>query len=169
MTVFSIRLVNHTKATPRLQGAIETHLQDLFNQVFVGTSDSATVGWGTAVAADSIVIHLVDDIADSYLQQKMPGNTIRADGGGHTRLRGKVTGSEIYLHPVIGGRRTMVQDRAYAKIAFHEALHNQWPGWSNQEIHAKDGMATSPPGDQLSADNKTFMRRGMAIKNQQLL
>ena len=98
MATYSVKLVNHTNATARLQQSINTNLQDLFNQVFSGTSDRAVVDWGTGSASDSIVLHFVDDIASSYLQQQMPGQSIRGDAGGHTRTRGHVTGSQFYMH-----------------------------------------------------------------------
>jgi hypothetical protein len=172
MATFSIKLVNHTSATPRLQQAILSGLQSLFNQVFENTSDNASVSWGAGTASDSIVIHLVDDIANSYIEQKMPGRTIRGDAGGHTRTSGNVTGSEIYLHMVIGNRRTMSRDDGYAKLAFHEALHNQFPAWSNAKMHGPDGgngLALSPPQLPLTPENKSLMRQGLAVKNAQLL
>jgi hypothetical protein len=45
----------------------------------------STEEWGTAAAADAIVIRVVDDIASSYIEQQMGGTNIRADAGGHTR------------------------------------------------------------------------------------
>jgi hypothetical protein len=172
MTTYSVKLVNHTKATARLQQSIKTNLQDLFNQVFSGTSDSAVVDWGTGSAADSIVLHFVDDIASSYLQQQMAGQFIRGDAGGHTRTRGPVTGSEFYMHTGEGQTRRALHDSAYAKLAFHEALHNQFPGWSNADMHGPDGgggLAASPPQIPITEKNKALMRRGISIKNAQLL
>ena len=46
-----------------------------------GTPDSATVDWGTASPSDQIVLHFVEDVAGSYISQKMPGNNIRGDVG----------------------------------------------------------------------------------------
>jgi len=166
---YSVKLVNHTRATDRLVRTIQTNLQNLFNQVFSGTSDSAVVAWGTAQNSDAIVLHFVDDIASSYLQQRMPGNDIRGDAGGHTRTRGSLTGSEFYLHSGAGRSRSMLHDHAYARLAFHEALHNQFPGWSNAEMHRGGNLAASPPHEPVSAENKELMRRGIAIKNAQLL
>jgi hypothetical protein len=168
MSTFSVKLVNHTQATSGLQQRIQTNLQDLFNQVFSGTSDSAGVAWGTGTANDSIVLHFVADIASSYLQQQMPGSDIRADAGGHTRTRGQVTGSEFYL--LSGGRP--LQDRAYARLAFHESLHNQLPGWSAADMHGPkggDGLASINPHEPMTDKNKQLMRQGIATKNTQLL
>ena len=81
MATYSVKLVNHTNATARLQQSIKTNLQNLFNQVFSGTSDKTVVDWGTGSASNSIVLHFVDDIASSYLQQQMPGQDIRGDAG----------------------------------------------------------------------------------------
>jgi hypothetical protein len=170
MATYSIKLINHTGASDRLCTAIKTNLQDFFDQVFSGTSDKALVDWGTGATSDSIVLHFVDDIASSYLQQQMPGTDIRGDAGGHTRSRGNVTGSEFYLHT--GPDHTSLRDRAYARLAFHESLHNQWPGWSNDDMHGPKGgggLASSPPKEPLTDKNKDLMRRGIAMKNAQLL
>ena len=172
MATYSVKLVNHTNATARLQQSIKTNLQDLFNQVFSGTSDRAVVDWGTGSTSDSIVLHFVDDIASSYLQQQMPGQDIRGDAGGHTRTRGHVTGSEFYMHTGAGQTRRSLHDSAYAKLAFHEALHNQFPGWSNTDMHGPNGgggLAASSPQLPITEKNKELMRRGISIKNAQLL
>jgi hypothetical protein len=171
MTCFSIKLVNHTNATDRLKNSIKSGLQGLFDQVFDGMSDTAVVNWGTGSASDAIVLHFVNDIANSYIDNKWPGAQIRADAGGHTRTRGRVTGSEFYLHVSNGAHRTAVHDSGYAKLAFHEALHNQFPGWSNSDLHGPDGgggLAASPPQLPVTDKNKELMRRGISIKNEQL-
>ena len=65
-----------------------------------------------------------------------------------------------------------MHDSAYAKLAFHEALHNQWPGWSNADMHGAKGgggLAASPPQLPMTDKNKDLMRRGIAMKNEQLL
>jgi hypothetical protein len=168
MSTFGVKLVNHTQATARLLQSIKTNLQDFFNQVFSGTSDSVGVDWGTGTASDSIVLHFVEDIASSYLQQKMPGSDIRADAGGHTRTRGQVTGSEFYR--LSAGRP--LHDRAYARLAFHESLHNQLPGWSAADMHGPkggDGLASINPHEPMTEKNKELMRQGIATKNAQIL
>lgn len=169
MITYSIKLVNHTAATARLQGAIRDNLQELFTAAFDPVPDWAKVTLGTGAPSDAIVIHIVDDIANSYIQRMMPGAAITANDGGFTRNRQGVTGSEIYLHPVINGKRATMVDRAYAKIAFHEALHNQWPGWSNSDMHPKGSLAASPPKEPLSPAVAELMRRGLSMKNTQLL
>ncbi|HVS38792.1 MAG TPA: hypothetical protein VMS17_24765 [Gemmataceae bacterium] len=168
MASYSVKLVNHTRATDRLQQSIKMHLQGLFDQVFDGTNDKAAVDWGTGAASDSIVLHFVQDVDHSYLSDKWPGNEIRADAGGHTRTRGKISGSEFYFRS--GG--THLHDVGYAKLAFHEALHNQFPGWSNDDLHGSKGgggLAASPPQLPMTDTNKEMMRRGLAVKNEQLL
>ena len=173
MATYTVKLVNHTGATDRLKNAIKSGLQGFFNEVFDKTSDRAVVDWGSGVASDAIVLHFVDDVAASYLDQKWPGAAaIRGDAGGHTRTRAHVTGSEFYLHTVMNGRRASMHDSAYAKLAFHEALHNQWPGWSNADMHGAKGgggLAASPPQLPMTDKNKDLMRRGIAMKNEQLL
>ena len=167
MASYSVKLVNHTRTSDRLKESIKKHLQDFFDQVFDGTSDQAAVDWGAGAASDALVLHFVEDVDHSYLSEKWPGNDIRADAGGHTRTRGKITGSEFYYRS--GGRP--LHDVSYAKLAFHEALHNQL-GWSNADLHGPKGgggLAASPPQLPMTDKNKELMRRAIAIKNQQLL
>ena len=168
MASYSVKLVNHTRTSDRLKESIKKHLQDFFDQAFDGTSDQAAVDWGAGAASDALVLHFVEDVDHSYLSEKWPGNEIRADAGGHTRTRGKMTGSEFYFRS--GGRPQ--HDVGYAKLAFHEALHNQLPGWSNDDLHGAKGgggLAASPPQLPMTDKNKELMRRAIAIKNQQLL
>lgn len=172
MAQYSIRLVDHTNSSDTLKQRIKKQIQDLFNEVFNGQSDNAAVEWGTGTQSDAIVLHFVEDVPNSYISQKMPGASHRADGGGFTRTRGNITGSEFYKFMVISGERTMVKDIGYAKIAFHESLHNQFPAWSNNDMHGPDGgggLAASPPQLPLTEKNKELMRRGISIKNDQLL
>jgi len=126
------------------------------------------VDWGAGAASDAIVLHFVEDVDHSYLSEKWPGNEIRVDAGGHTRTRGKITGSEFYYR---GGGRPL-HDVSYAKLAFHEALHNQLPGWSNDDLHGEKGgggLAASPPQLPMTDKNKELMRRAIAVKHEQLL
>jgi len=172
MANYSVKLVDHTQGSDKLRPLIQKHLQEFFNEVFAGTDDSVVVEWGTGKAADQIVLHFVEDVEGSYLSQKMPGNNIRGDAGGHTRLQNKVTGSEFYKVAVFDGNRAQVKASAMARLAFHEAMHNQFPGWTNSEMHGSlggGGLATSPPQHSLTDKNKELMRKGMAIKNTQLL
>ena len=170
MANFTIKLVDHTGSSDNLKGRLKTAIQGLFTQVFQGTSDSATVSWGASDRSDTLIIHFVPDIAGSYIEQQWPGATIRGDAGGHTRTRNNVTGSEFYKHMVISGRRTMVRDDAYGRLAFHESLHNR-SGLGNTDLHGPNGgggLATSPPGAPLTAANITMMRQGLARAVQQL-
>jgi hypothetical protein len=172
MTDYSVKLVDHTGSSDKFKQRIIGPIQGLFDEVFSGTSDSATVAWGTAEQADNIVLHFVDDVADSYISKKMPGAAHRADGGGFTRTREDITGSEFYKHMLMNGKRTMVHDSGYAKLAFHEALHNQSPNWTNQDMHGPSGgggLASSPPQLPMTDRNKELMRKWIAVKNAQLL
>jgi hypothetical protein len=172
MANFSVKLVDHTQDSAKLRPLIQKPLQDFFNEVFTGTSDSAAVDWGTGVPSDQIVLHFVEDVDHSYIDEKMPGNNIRGDAGGHTRLQNSITGSEFYKVAVFDGKRSQVKATAMARLAFHEAMHNQFPGWSNADMHGPlggAGLAASPPQHSLTDTNKALMRKGMAIKNAQLL
>jgi hypothetical protein len=120
MANFRVTLSDHTQgSTDQLRQLISRHLQDFFNEVFAGTSDGATVTWGTAAASDALVIHFVEDVASSYISQRMPGSAHRPDGGGFTREQRGVTGSEFYKLVLTGGTPSRYNATGYAKIAFH--------------------------------------------------
>lgn len=171
MASFAIKLVDHTGSSDKFGQFMANHLQDLFIQVFGGTTDQATVGWGAGTALDSVVLHFVTDVPGSYLARKLPGKPIRPDAGGHTRSPAGVTGSEFYKFVVFQGERIAFHHKdIYAKFAFHEALHNQWPG--RQDMHEDFGgfglASASPESQALNERNKELMRKGLAIKNVQL-
>lgn len=173
MASYSVKLVNRTRATSRLLGAIQTNLQGFFNEVFQGTSDSATVQWGTGVAADAVVVHFVADKDSSYLKQIRPNEGGQRHAGGHTSY-GQPMGSEIYQHIVEpDGKRHMDTDAGYAKLAFHEILHNQFPGRSGAEIHGAfggGGFANAVVlGEHPNDRNKEIMRQGLSVKTAQIL
>lgn len=173
MASYIVKLVDHTSSSDNLKQRIQTRIQGLFDEVFVGTPDDATVEWGTGDPSDTIVLHFVRDVPASYIVQQMPGGSVLAPHlAGHTRTRAGVTGSEFYKFVLINGTSTMVTDIAYAKAAFHEAMHNQYPYWSNDDMHGPDGgfgLAASPPQLPMTDRNKALMRAGMAIKTKQLL
>jgi hypothetical protein len=172
VATYSIKLVDHTNSTDGFKARLRTQIQTLFDQVFNGTSNTATVAWGSGSSTDSAVLHFVDDIGSSYIQAQWPGADIRSDAGGHTRTRGSVTGSEFYKHDVINGRRSIMHDIGYAKIVFHETLHNQFPGWSAADIHGPQGgggLALIHPQLPMTVKNIELMRRGLSVKNAQLL
>ncbi|HLW78351.1 MAG TPA: hypothetical protein VKU44_02030 [Terriglobia bacterium] len=172
MATFTVKLVDHTNSSDGFKQRIKSHIQTLFDQVFRGTSDSAIVDWGAGAANDAVVLHFVDDTGSSYIQQQWPGSDIRVDAGGHTRTRGNVTGSEFYKHDVVGGKRTMMQDTGYAKIVFHETLHNKLTGWTADQLHGTQGgggLALLHPQLPMTDRNIALMRQGLAAKNAQLL
>lgn len=135
MASYTVKLVNRTRSTDRLLQAIQSNLQGFFNEVFQGTSNSAAVQWGNGLATDAVVVHFVKDKDSSYLKQIRPNEGGQHHAGGHTSY-GQPMGSEIYQHIVEpGGRRHMDTDAGYAKLAFHEILHNRFPFRNGAEIH----------------------------------
>jgi hypothetical protein len=174
MATYCIKLVDHINTASTLAGLIQKDLQSLFSQVFTGTSDSAMVQWGTGAQTDAIVLHFATDIAGSYLEQKWPGQTIDPAAGGHTHYKAalKTTGSEFYMFANFSGQRAQVTAPGMARAAFHESLHNQWPGWTNADMHGPKGgggLAAKPIGKTLTPTNIDLMRRGLSMKNAQLL
>jgi hypothetical protein len=172
MANYIVKLVDHTGSDSAFKEGIRKRLQGFFDEVFAGTADGTAVQWGTAVASDRIVLHFVDDVPSSYIQQQMPGKSIPLVDCGHTRTRAgsSVTGSEFYRY--VGSARTRYTYTGYAKCAFHEAMHNQYPYWTNADLHGPNGgsgLAASPPKLPMTDKNKVLMRNGMAIPNSQLL
>ncbi len=170
MTQFSVKLVDHTGDSSKLQPLIQKAIQDLFTDVFDGTSDSANVVWGTAMPSDDLVLHFVEDIPNSYINQKMPGQPIQPIDGGFTRTQANITGSEFYKFAVFSGKRAQVRASGMGRLAFHEAMHNK-TGMSNQQLHGEEGgggLAGSPPGHTLTDKNKALMQKAMAKGNSQL-
>jgi len=173
MASYTVKLVNRTRSTDRLLLAIQTKLQGFFNEVFKDTSDSATVQWGTGQVSDAVVVHFVTDKDNSYLKQLRPKEGGQHHAGGHTSY-GQPMGSEIYQHIVEpGGKRHMDTDSGYAKLAFHEILHNQFPNRSGADIHGTfggGGFADAVvQGDRPNDRNKEIMRQGLSVKTAQLL
>ena len=90
MATYSIKLIDQTASSSQITPSIESELTGFFSRVFAKTSDSATVAWGTGAAADTIVLHFVEDIANSYIRQTVKKNaTINDFAGGHTTWHGK--------------------------------------------------------------------------------
>jgi hypothetical protein len=173
MAVFTVKLVDHTGSTASLQARIKTEIQGLFKQLFDGSSDSVTVDWGTYAPSDRIVLHFAPDIASSYILQQFPGGAaIPTKNAGFTRTRNGVTGSEFYKHVLIDGKRHLLQDIGYAKNALHEAMHNQYPYWSDDDMHGSagerkagkvgsggGGLAGYPATLPVTARNKELMQK----------
>jgi len=172
MASSSVRLVDHTSTPDTWRQGLKKAIQDLFDQCFAGTSDKVTVEWGTGAATDNLVLHFVEDVEHSYIQQKLPGDPIKEFIGGHTRTQNKVTGSEFYKLIGKKGQRSRATYTGYAKLALHESMHNLFPGWTEADMHGPaggGGLAASPPQLPPTEKNKELMRRGLSIKNAQLL
>ena len=171
MANYTVRLVDHTQGSDKLLPLIQKHLQDLFDSVFSGTNDSATVSWGTAAGTEALVLHFVENVSSSYVMQKLPGKAIASKDGGFTRTQNNTTGSEFYKFVAFGdGKLSQVRASGMAALAFHEAMHNK-TGWDNHKLHGDDGgggLATSPAGHTLSEKNKSIMQAAMAKTNAQL-
>lgn len=184
---YTVKLVSHIPAEDLknlhgdLLSLIRQRLQAMFDEVFKGTSCSATVAWGEGKDSDNIVLHFVHDRASSYLVQKWGSDALkfsRLHAGGHTEpVRDKV-GSEFYLWVPDPDKPNDPPNRfpglAYSRLAFHESLHNQFPHRGG-DIHGNFGggglAALHPHGDLPNARNIELMRQGLgsSVKIQQLL
>jgi hypothetical protein len=170
MATYSIKLCDHTGPSNKLQSSIQGELQGFFTRVFTGTSDTATVSWGTGSASDSIVVHFVPSRASgSYIAQWLGAkklDDINEYAGGHTTLHHHVICTEIYqtvaLPPPRGGSKTL-SARDYARLAFHECLHNVFPAWKETDLMGHGGLADTPVGADLSQWDIQTLRQGIAI------
>jgi hypothetical protein len=172
MATYSVKLVDHTGTAEGERKGIQKEIQGLFDQLFSGISDTVTVAWGKGATSDDLVLHFVQDVASSYIQQKMPGKGLKPYIAGHTRTQGKVTCTEFYKFAEIGGKRRQLTDIECAKIAVHESFHNLLPAWSDADVHGPaggGGLALSPPKLPPTDKNKELIRRGFSVKTAQQL
>ena len=58
-----------------------------------------------------------------------------------------------------------------ARLAVHEALQNLFPFWKKGELHVNGGggLALKNPQLPMTERNKEMLRRGLSVKNPQLL
>lgn len=167
MANYSIKLVDHTTASSQITPGIQSEIKGFFTRVFANTSDSVTVAWGTGAASDDIVLHFVTDIADSYIRKTIKKNAkISANAGGHTTWRGHKICSEFYKTVVDSqGKARPMSNRDYARLAFHESLHNVFPAWTETDLMGHGGLADTPVGKDLGQFDIDTMRKGIAIKS----
>jgi hypothetical protein len=59
----------------------------------------------------------------------------------------------------------MLSPREYAKLAFHESLHNVFPGLKETDLKGHGGLADTPVGADLNQWDIDTMRRGIAINS----
>ena len=170
MAAYLIKIVNHTSLPRGQLQAICAALQAFYSQVFQGTSDRATVQVGTGAASDNIVIHFMEDVDHSYIQQVMPGGkALRKTIAGHTRQHRGVVCSEIYWRLLIRGTVQELQPVRYAQSAFHESMHNVDPDATEEKINTTGGLGSNPVGSDLTDDNKTWIRSKISTRRKQQL
>jgi hypothetical protein len=167
MANYSIKLVDRTGSPKSVTQSIQSELKNFFDRVFAEASDKATVVWGTGSTSDDIVLHFVEDVARSYIVQTMKRPPqINPLAGGHTSSRGHKICSEFYKTVTGRGGKTRTQSgKDYAKLAFHECLHNVFPAWTEQDLMGHGGLADTPVGADLDQFDIDTLRRGIAIKS----
>jgi hypothetical protein len=166
MAVYSVKLVDHRKSTAQEQAGVCASVQRVLGLAFVGTNDSIHASWGVGAASDNLVLHFVEDIANSYLRQRWPNMSVDPNAGGHTHSHGPLSGTELYRTRPSGP----ITLRRYGALAFHEALHNLFPFRGDQHTAFGGGIASAHIPDQDPNDaNKEWLRKGFAVPNPQLL
>jgi hypothetical protein len=175
MANYSVKVVDHTGSQADWLKGLCKAIEDLFNKCLEGTSDTVTVTSGTGQQSDNLILHFVENVDQSFIQQKMPGGAaLKPTLAGHTRTRGKKTCTEFYKFILFPGEtaRRPARYEGYAKTAVHESLHNLFPGWSEDDMHGGPGgggLAASPPRLPPTQKNKELIRKGLSIKNDQFL
>ncbi|PHB48337.1 hypothetical protein COE91_22800 [Bacillus toyonensis] len=92
--IYTKKLVNHTNSEESWLLGIGTYIQLLYAQCMEGSLGLVVVVWGTGVITDNVVLRFVEDVEHSYIQQQMPGASIKEYIGGHTRHQNGIAGSE---------------------------------------------------------------------------
>jgi hypothetical protein len=167
MANYSIKLVDHTSSATQITSGVQSEIKGFFDRVFAKTSDSASVGWGTGSTSDDIVLHFVKDVSDSYIRKTIKKNAkISPNAGGHTTLHGHKICSEFYLNVVDSqGKARPMSNRDYARLAFHESLHNVFPAWTENDLMGHGGLADTPIGKDLGQFDIDTMRKGISLKS----
>jgi hypothetical protein len=166
MATYSVKLVDHRNTSDNVTAAIASSIAHSLNLAFNGTNDRVGVSWGDGSPSDNLVIHFVEDIANSYLRRTWGNVDINPQAGGHTHSHGSLSGTELYrITP-----RGKVHVRRYGGLAFHEALHNLFPFRNDVHTAFGGGLASAIVPDMEPNDtNKDFLRQGFSVRNPQLL
>jgi len=174
MPKITVTLVDHTNS-PQLIPLIQKHLADIFSDLLTSSAETPVVNIRsiamTPKAGDQdLVLHFVDNIANSYVAANMPGPPITPVDGGVTRPGPKMTGSEFYKFPTDKNGKSLGQFRAigYAKLAVHEAMHNV-TRLSNEKLHPQGGVGASPPQLPVNDANRKVFQAGLGKIPAQLL
>ena len=166
MAGYTVKLVDHRNSSNQETAAICASVKRVMGLAFDGTQNSIDVSWGTGTDKDHLVLHFVEDIANSYLRTKWPRMPVGVNAGGHTRSSGSLSGTELY-RTTPKGKITL---RRYGALAFHEALHNLFPFRGDQHTAFGGGIAAANIPDQDPNDvNKAFLRQGFSVRNKQVL
>jgi hypothetical protein len=173
MPEITVTVVDHT-GSPRLMPLIQKHLEDIFTDLLSSPGEPAVANVRTVTVrpkADDqdLVLHFVDNIANSYVGANMPGPPIKPIDGGVTRPGPKMTGSEFYKFPTDQNGRSLGQFKAvgYAKLAAHEAMHNV--SRLNNDVLHPQGIGASPPQLPVNDANRKAFQAGLGNIPDQLL
>jgi hypothetical protein len=174
MPEITVTVVDHTNS-PRLMPLIQKHLEDIFTDLLSLPGEPAVANVRTVTTSpkaddQDLVLHFVDNIANSYVAANMPGLPIKTIDGGVTRPGPKMTGSEFYKFPTDQNGRPLGQFRAigYAKLAAHEAMHNV-SRLANDKLHPQGGIGASPPQLPVNDANRKAFQGGLGNIPDQLL
>jgi hypothetical protein len=106
------------------------------------------------VSDTSLLIYFVDDRGSSLIRRIRPKARLGAGGTTHVRTAGNL--SEVY---VSAGLQDSNPARAWAGLAFHEAMHNLLQ--MGQGLHGSGGMG-------LAAET-VYSNSGLTSKNKELM
>jgi hypothetical protein len=142
MTTYNFYLKDNATSGPGTWGegdryVLGMELKQLFDEVCQLSScpfDISDFWWDpTSISATSLLIYFVDDQSSSLVQQIKPNSSL--GGGGTTHISSAGNLSEVY---VSAGASDPNSARAWAVLAFHEAMHNLLK--MGNSLHASGGM-----------------------------
>lgn len=115
----------------------------------------------TSVSDTSLLIYFVDDQASSLVRKVRPRASLGGGGTTHISTAGNL--SEVYVSAALGDANLA---RAWAVLAFHEAMHNLLK--QGQGLHGSGGMGLAAEvvfsNTKLTKKNKELMARVMGKK-----
>ena len=174
MPEITVTVVDHTNS-PRLMPLIQRHLEDIFSDLLSSPGELAVANVRTVIVSpkadeQDLVLHFVENIANSYVAANMPGKPIQTIDGGFTRPGPKMTGSEFYKFPTDAKGKSLGQFKAigYAKLAAHEAMHNV-SRLDNDKLHPQGGVGASPPQLPVNDANRKVFQASLGNIPDQLL
>jgi hypothetical protein len=164
-----VTLVDRTPSTKdHFKAAIMHALQEFLGDILFTNQEPTVVSarWvsqSPQQADQDLVIHWVENIGASYIQQKT-GKSPTPGKGGFTHTFNGQRGSEVYRHRA---DHSHFPADAFAKLFAHEAIHNMTRG--GNEIHGQGGLSDEPPLLPVNDHDRTIVQAALNNLPDQIL